>query len=95
MSSHVVRFLPGGQIRAIWTDNLDLRKTYCAIPRRASRVEVVEEGPHKGEFFVDMSPLGPQYQFCFTRTFCSHAEALRAEQEWLIQNWVLLQRTPN
>jgi hypothetical protein len=81
-----IRFVRGGGVRKLF-EPWD-RTAFGAIPRRASRVEVVEEGPQKGKFFVEMSPLGPNFQFCLTETFDDYADAVRAEQGWLTQHWI-------
>ena len=82
----VIRFGPGGGVRKLFatTD----RSVFGAIPRRASRVEVVECGPHQGNFHIELSPLGSQYQFCLVQTFADYAEAVQAEQDWLERNWI-------
>jgi len=84
----LIRFKPGGGVRKLFETGDRLR--LGAIPRRASRVEVVtQDGPRFGQFFVDFSPLGEDYQFCLTRTFDDYGEAVHAEQVWLEQHWVM------
>lgn len=85
----LVRFLPGGGVRKLF-ETRD-RDAYGAVPRRASRVEVVDDpnSPCYGKFHVDFSPLGPEYQFCLRQVFDDYQLAVQAEQEWLAQNWVL------
>jgi len=83
----VIRFLPDGGVRKLFETS---DRLLGAIPRRASRIEVVtHDGPHFGRFYVEFSPLGPDYQFCLTRTFEDYGEAVAAEQAWLEEHWVL------
>jgi hypothetical protein len=79
-------YLPGGGLRKIF-ETAD-RHRYGAVPRRASRVEVVEGGPQTGRFYVDLSLLGEQYQLCLRQTFDDHDEAVAAEREWLTRHWI-------
>lgn len=88
MTRHT-RYLKGGGVRKLF-EARD-RSVYAgrAVPRRASRVEVIEEpGPSHGLFHVDFSPLGDDYRFCLARTFADYHEAVAAEQDWLVQNWI-------
>jgi hypothetical protein len=84
----VIRFLPGGEMRKLFEPG-DRQAYGHAVPRRASRVEVIPVGPHRGKFFVDFSLLGPDYQLCLAQPFDTHDEAVRAEQAWLLENWIL------
>lgn len=59
-----------------------------AVPRRASRVEPIQEGPNAGKWMVDMSPLGPEFQYSLTKTFDTRREALAAEVEHLEEVWL-------
>ncbi len=83
-----------GQTRAIYGDAH--RDLLCAdgIPTRASRIEVVQEGPHRGRFFVDMSLLADavgrdDFRVCLLPTYEQYAAANAAEVAWLLANWVL------
>lgn len=82
----IIRFTRGGGVRKLFQTGD--RATFGAIPRRASRVEVIDTGPHLGRFFVDFSPLGEDYQFCLAQPFDDYQDAVRAEQEFLIQKWI-------
>lgn len=91
----ILRFLPGGEVRGIYTDALPLRHLMPGmIPHRASRVEVIQEGKHRGRFHVDFSLLAEmtgkvEHRACLTETFDSYQEAVAAEVEWLRVNYVL------
>jgi hypothetical protein len=88
-------FRPDGDVRAVWDDSTARGfRAAGVVPRRASRIEVIGEGPAYGLFHVDFSPLADltgdeRYRVCLTRAFESYAEANRAEVEWLTGNWVL------
>lgn len=84
-----------GTTRAIWQDQIgdSLRKA-GAIPRRASRVEVIPDGPNRGNFHVDLTLLSeitgnPKFAVCLTKTFESYSEAVAAEVKFIEHNWVL------
>lgn len=88
-------FLPSGETRAIWSDQVaaSFRKKGI-IPQRASRVEVIQDGPSRGKFHVDFSLLADatgdeRYRVCLSQAFESYADAVAAEVEWLTGNWVL------
>jgi len=84
-----------GTVRAIWQDTAgpQLRKSGM-LPRRASRVEVITEGPRTGQFYVDMSLLADissnaDLAVCLTSTFDNYADAVAAEVKFIEQNWLL------
>lgn len=86
---------PDGSRRAIWTDAVaqSFREAGC-IPRRASRVEVIEDGPRRGQFHVDFSLLAehlrrPEFQVCLVKTFDSYSAAVQAEVAWLQIHFLL------
>lgn len=88
-------YRPDGTTRAIWSDAIaaSLRK-HDVIPQRASRVEAITEGPHRGKFHVDLSLLASiaknaKFEVCLTKTFESYAEAVAAEVKFIELNWVL------
>lgn len=87
-----LHFLPGGKVRAIFDDTA--RKVFPNLmPRRASRVEVIPEGKHKGRFHVDFTLLSEQtgraeHAVCLARPFDSYKEAVEAEVAWLKENYV-------
>lgn len=93
--STILRFLPSGQVRGIYTDEIPLRQILPGVmPQRASRVEVIPEGPHRGKFHVDFTLLAEMtgnddYRVCLARPFDSYKEAVAAEVEWLRVNYVL------
>jgi hypothetical protein len=64
---------------------------YCppgAVPRRASTVEPIQSGPQAGKWVVDMSPLGPEFEYCLARPFDTRREALAAEVAHLEEVWI-------
>lgn len=89
------RYLPTGQTRAIWSDTQGARERKAGvIPQRASRIEVITEGPQRGKFHVDFSLLAEatgddRFRVCLPKTYESYAAANRAEITWLANNWVL------
>lgn len=89
------RYLPDGSTRVIWHDTVgDRERHHGAIPQRASRIEVIPEGPQRGRFHVDFSLLAEatgddSYRVCLVQTFERYDAANAAEVAWLEQNWVL------
>ena len=92
---NVIRFLPTGEVRGIYTDAVPLRRILPGLmPHRASRIEVVQEGRHRGRFSVDFSLLAeltgnPEHRSSLATTFDSYQEAIRAEVQWLQANYIL------
>lgn len=91
-------FRPDGTVRAVWDDQTAPSfRAAGVMPRRASRVEVIE--PHFcekkcGLFHVDFTPLAEatgddRYRVCLAVPFYQYAAAVAAEVRWLQQNWVL------
>lgn len=91
----VKRYLPDGTTRSVWDDATASReREHGVIPQRASRIEVITEGPQRGLFHVDFSLLADatgdeRFRICLRETFEDYAAANRREVEWLHQNWVL------
>ena len=91
----IKRYLLDGSTRMIWDDRLgDRERSLGVFPQRASRIEVITSGPHRGRFFVDFSPLAEvtrdtRFRQCLSQTFAGYAEANQAEVRWLLNNWVL------
>ena len=92
----IKRYLPNGDTRQIWHDDVaDRERANNVVPKRASRVEVIDQGPQLGRFHVDMSPLADAtgddtYRVCLVQTFNRYSDAIKAEVLWLEQNWVLV-----
>jgi hypothetical protein len=71
---------PGGVVKAVYGEEIDLAALGSPMIRRASRVEPDQQG----RWLADLSPvdgptLGP---------FPSRSEALAAEHTWLETNWL-------
>jgi hypothetical protein len=71
---------PGGSVRAVYSEEIDLDSLGPVVITRASRVEPDE----RGCWLADLSPvagpvLGP---------FNLRSEALEAELAWLVTNWL-------
>ncbi len=71
---------PGGVVRCVYGEEIDLTALGKPIIRRASYVEPDQHG----RWLADLSPvdggvLGP---------FSNRSEALAAEQSWLEANWL-------
>jgi hypothetical protein len=85
--THVsLRFFKGGGVRAVHND--DYQVPTGAVPRRASHVEPIQSGPHAGMWFVDMSPLGEEYEYSLWPPYPKRREALEAEVKHLEEFWV-------
>jgi hypothetical protein len=83
----LIRFLPGGGVRKLFAA-VD-RQTYPGlIPQRASRVEVIQEGPLRGRFSVEFLELPGLTPCCLVETFEDHAAGVRAEQTYLKEQWL-------
>jgi hypothetical protein len=67
---------PGGRVRAIYGEALDLRALGRACVSRASRVEPDAEGRWR----ADLGPVGGPFDL--------RSAALEAEVEWLGANWL-------
>jgi hypothetical protein len=72
--------LPGGVVRCLYDETIDLAALGPAHIKRASHVEPIGDGT----WYADMSPvvgpvLGP---------FERRSEALEAERAWLEANWL-------
>jgi hypothetical protein len=78
-----------GNLRIVWEDTVgDLLRGMGGVPQRASRIEVVPDGPQRGRFHVDFSLLARVLQddrwcMCLPRTWTSYAEANAAEIAFL------------
>ena len=71
---------PGGVVRCVYTEEIDLTALGNPTISRASHVEPDEHG----RWYADMAPadgpvLGP---------FSHRSEALDAEQQWLVGHWL-------
>ncbi len=73
--------LPGGTIRAVYAEDLDLKNLGTLVIRRASHVEPDSQG----RWMADLSPVnGP-----VSGPFNQRSESLSAELAWLEANWLL------
>jgi len=71
---------PSGDIRCIYSEEIDLATLGNPAITRASHVEPDQQGRWWGDLSpVGGPPLGP---------FSTRSEALAAEQTWLASNWL-------
>lgn len=76
---------PGGQVRTLYGEAIDLTTLGPALIVRASFVEPDDQGQWWADLGLVHGPrLGP---------FRHRSEALRAEQTWLEENWLPQQGT--
>ena len=72
---------PGGAVRCIYSEQLDLNALGSLAIRRASHVEPTEHGL----WIADLSPVGGPVLGPFT----ARSQALEAESRWLEKNWLV------
>lgn len=88
-------YRPDGSSRAVWSDQTAAAfRRAGVIPQRASRVEVIDAGQHRGRFHVDLSLLADitgdsKLRVCLATPFDSYAAAVAAEVSFIERNWVL------
>ncbi len=70
---------PGGKVRCLYGEQIDLACLGELTIRRASHVE-----PEGQSWFADLSPMGGPRLGPFAR----RSQALEAEEAWLQQNWL-------
>ena len=73
-------FLPGGEVRCVYGESIDLTQLGSLSIRRGSHVEP----DSVGQWLADLAPvngpvLGP---------FASRSQALTAEADWLVAHWL-------
>ena len=73
----------GSTARAIYDDALNWQSLGFQPPARASHVEPIPEGVRAGQWYVDMSPLGPDHHYWLWPLHRTRADALRHEHEHL------------
>ncbi len=71
---------PGGAVRCIYSEEIDLTTLGSPAITRASHVEPDQQG----RWWADLSPVGGPV----LRDFATRSEALAAEQAWLETNWL-------
>jgi hypothetical protein len=71
---------PGGVVRCIYSEEIDLTTLGSPVISRASHVEPDQHG----RWLADLSPVGGPVLGPFLR----RSEALAAEQAWLEANWL-------
>ncbi len=71
---------PGGVVRCIYTEEIDLAVLGSPAISRASHVEPDQQG----RWWADMSPVGGGV----LGPFLNRSEALAAEHLWLETNWL-------
>jgi hypothetical protein len=73
--------MPGGVVRCIYGEEIDLHQLGPLSIRRASHVEP----DANGQWLADLSPVdGPRLG-----PFGNRSQALAAEQAWLAANWLV------
>jgi len=70
---------PGGLVRCVYGELIDLSELGQLAIKRASYVEPDRDG----RWTADLSPLGP-----ILGPFDRRSEALAAEEAWLTANWL-------
>jgi hypothetical protein len=76
---------PGGAVRCVYSEAIDLTALGSPVISRASHVEPDQDG----HWLADLSPVGGPVLKGFNR----RSEALAAEAEWLEEHW--LSRSPS
>ena len=71
---------PGGAVRCVYSEEIDLATLGSPIITRASHVEPDQQG----RWSADLSPVGGP----LLGPFRSRSEALDAEQQWLDDHWL-------
>ncbi len=82
-----------GTVRSVYDDRIAPTLLGTEV-HRASHVEPVRIGPYRGNWHVDLSPLGDllnrdEFRVCLVDTFTRRTEALAAEVAWIERNWIL------
>ena len=72
---------PGGTIRCVYAESIDLTQIGRASISRGSHVEPDQDG----RWFADLAPVGGPRLGPFAR----RSDALNAEAEWLHTHWLL------
>ena len=75
-----LRVLPGGTIRCIYSEAIDLALLGPIQIQRASHVEPDE----RGQWHADLLPVGGPTLGPFSR----RSDALAAEEAWLVEHWL-------
>jgi hypothetical protein len=75
-----LRVDPGGGVRCLFTEAIDLHGLGAATIRRASRVDPDVEG----KWWAELSPIGGPT----LGPFALRSEALDAERQWLEVHWL-------
>jgi hypothetical protein len=77
----LLRIDPGGAVRCVYAEAIDLAALGAPAIRRASRV-----GPDgEGRWWADLSPVGGP----LLGPFPARSPALAAEQAWLEAHWLM------
>jgi hypothetical protein len=75
---------PGGVVRCLYDERVDLPALGRLTIRRASHVEPTADG----QWTADLSPLGGQ----ILGPYPLRSAALAAEEEWIMRSWLTLSR---
>ncbi len=71
---------PGGTVRAVYSELIELAALGSPSITRASHVEPDQHG----RWFADLAPVGG----LVLGPFAQRSEALQAEQQWLDRHWL-------
>lgn len=72
--------LPGGEVRCVYGETIELAQLGSLTIRRGSHVEP----DSAGQWLADLGPIdGP-----VLGPFASRSQALAAETDWLLANWL-------
>lgn len=71
---------PGGAVRCVYAEEIDLAALGNLTITRASHVEPDAHG----QWYADLSPVGGP----IVGPFGHRSEALDAEQQWLVRHWL-------
>jgi hypothetical protein len=82
-----LRVDPGGGVRCLYSETIDLHALGAATIRRASRVEP----DARGKWWAELAPVGGPT----LGPFLLRSQALDAEQAWLEAHWLAAPTTPS
>jgi hypothetical protein len=72
---------PGGAVRCLYSEELDLAALGSPSITRGSHVEPTDDG----QWTADLSPVGGP----ILGPYSTRSQALQAERRWLEENWLI------